>query len=369
MKTKKSKNVSAKLKSVYRNIVKYIKSHRVLKWVIYIIGGLVAALGVFLLVIYLFFIFYHSKHKDEPYKYGVTFISSYAKYFDVDPKETMTALRDDLGFKRFRLVSYWKEIESQEGNYDFSELDWQLDEVRKVDGEVSLAIGLRQPRWPECHMPQWLEGQPKEVWYPKLQKFLTKVTQRYKDDPVIVSYQLENEHHLNVFGECTDFSRERLKEEYDLVKSIDPNTPIILSLANNYFGVPTGQPRADEYGVSVYKRVFDSNVTNNYLEYPFPAWYYGGRAGMTELLTGRSSMLHELQAEPWTPTDMKTSSIEEQNKSMDEKRLIERIDYARRTGFTTIDFWGGEWWYWRKIKFNDPSLWNVVKQDIKNEEL
>lgn len=368
MKTKKTKRFKKAIRSYYVATKSYIKRHAFVRWVLYIIGTLLAALALFLLVIYLFFIFYNTKHKNESRTYGVTFISSYARYFDLDPKETMLALRDDLGFKRFRLVSYWKEIESQEGSYDFSDLDWQLENVRAVDGEVTLSIGLRQPRWPECHMPSWLEGQPKDVWYPKLQKYMTAVIERYKDDPVIVSYQLENEHLLEAFGECKDFIRQRLQEEFDLVKSIDPDTPIILSLANNYFGVPTGKPRADEFGVSVYKRVFDSTVTKRYFEYPFPAWYYGGRAGMTEALTGRSSMLHELQAEPWTPTQMKTSSIEEQSKSMDATRLRERIKYARGTGFNTIDLWGGEWWYWRKVKFNDPSLWNVVQQDIKNVE-
>jgi len=39
-----------------------------------------------------------------------------------------------------------------------------------------------------------------------------------------------------------------------------------------------------------------------------------------------------------------------------------------------IDLWGAEWWYWRKVKFNDPSLWNTAKESIKetndhNQEL
>ena len=112
MKTKKTKRFKKAIRSYYVATKSYIKRHAFVRWVLYIIGTLLAALALFLLVIYLFFIFYNTKHKNESRTYGVTFISSYARYFDLDPKETMLALRDDLGFKRFRLFSYWKEIES-----------------------------------------------------------------------------------------------------------------------------------------------------------------------------------------------------------------------------------------------------------------
>jgi hypothetical protein len=52
---------------------------------------------------------------------------------------------------------------------------------------------------------------------------------------------------------------------------------------------------------------------------------------------------------------------------MDAKRLKERISYGEAIGFRDIDLWGGEWWYWRKVKFNDPSLWNTIKQEIPKE--
>jgi hypothetical protein len=326
------------------------------------------ALGLIIFVgqAYATALWYQRKHSSEPLVYGVSYIADYARYLNVDPKETLLALRDDLNFKRFRLVSYWDNIEKVPGKYDFSELDWQFEKINEVGGEVSLSIGLRQPRWPECHQPSWMDKQPRSVWYPELKKFMTAVVQRYKDNPALVSYQLENEYYLRVFADCGDPDRQRLIEEFELVKKIDPNTPIIISLSNNYLGIPVGKPRADQIGVSVYKRVWDKTITKRYFEYPFPSWYYSWRAGMTEIVTGKSSMLHELQAEPWPPMPVPEASIEEQNKSMDAKRLAERIRYGKDTGFRDIDLWGGEWWYWRKIKFNDPSLWNTVKREIPN---
>jgi Beta-galactosidase len=329
---------------------------------------LVAFITVFTAQAYAIAYWYQQQHKDEKLTYGVTFIANYARYFDLDPQETFLALRDDLGFKRFRLVSYWKNIEPVNGQYDFSELDWQFEKVKEVDGKVTLAIGLRQPRWPECHFPEWVPNhQDEAAWYGELEQYMTTVIERYKDHPSLDSYQLENEHFLTVFGECPVPTRERLQKEFDLVKSLDKDTPVIISYANNYFGVSVNEPLPDIVGVSVYKRVFDYTVTKRYFEYPFTPWYYAWRAGQQEILTGRSSMLHELQAEPWAPVAIKDASIEEQSKSMNSKRLTERIKYGKDIGFKDIDLWGGEWWYWRKVKFNDPSLWETVRANIPPE--
>jgi len=309
---------------------------------------------------------YQKKHQNEPLNFGVSFIADYARHLELDEKKAFLALRDELGFKRFRLVSYWEDIEKSPGHYDFSELDWQFDRVGEVQGQVTLSIGLRQPRWPECHIPGFYADLPNDVWYPKLKNFMKATVERYKNRPELQSYQLENEYFLRVFGECKKYGteRSRLIDEFHLVKSIDNEHPIILSLANNYFGIPTGQPRADQFGISVYKRVFDYTVTKRYLEYPFPSWYYSWRSGLTEIFTGRSSMIHELQAEPWPPTDIKQTSAREQNESMDAKRLRERISYGKNTPFRDIDLWGGEWWYWRKTHFHDPSLWEVIKEEV-----
>jgi len=180
-----------------------------------------------------------------------------------------------------------------------------------------------------------------------------------------LSYQLENEYYLSAFANCPDSTKDRIIDEFKLVKSLDAKTPIIISLSNNYLGIPISQPRPDQYGVSVYKLVYDKTITHNYFEYPFPDWYYTWRAALTEIVTGKSSMLHELQAEPWPPTGILNSSQEELSKSMNATLLQKRIQYGKDTGFKDIDLWGGEYWYYEKTKFNDPSLWNVVKKSIQ----
>lgn len=309
---------------------------------------------------------YMYRHADEPLTIGATFIPSYAEYFDLNPEDTMQAIIDDLGIRRFRLVSYWNRIEPEKGQYNWDELDWQFDKVEENGGTVSLAIGLRQPRWPECHWPQWAQDEPQEVWQEDLLTYMGAVIERYKDRASLVSYQLENEYFLDVFGDCPDHTRERLVKEFDFVRDLDPDTPIIVSRSNNAVpSWPVGAPRGDKIGASIYKRVWDRTVTKRYFEYPFPPWYYAFLAGGAELTTGRNTFIHELQLEPWPPEDIKSASLEEQDKSLPPEDLADRIQYGVDTGMRTIDFWGVEWWYWRKIKMNDPSFWEIGRDKIQ----
>lgn len=305
-------------------------------------------------------------HKDQPYQIGVTFIPRYARYLEVDPKETFQAILDDLQPTNVRLVSYWNDIEKERGTYDFSELDWQMDMAEKAGAKVSLAIGLRQPRWPECHMPQWHLNQPKEIWYGDLKNVMGATVGRYKTHPALESYQLENEFFLSVFGECPDFTRDRLIDEYFYVKGLDPGHPVIISRSNNAIGFPINEPQPDAFGVSVYKRVWDRTITRRYVEYPFPAWFYGFLAGGGKIITGKELMIHELQAEAWTPDGMeiKTAPVEELYKSMNPERLEGRFNYAKGSGIKRMDLWGAEWWYAMKVNRGEPELWSTAVREF-----
>ncbi len=329
------------------------------------------SVSLFLLIIYsgMYGIakWYTFKHRHEPLKMGVTFVPDYARYLGVKPKATMQAMIDDLGVKQFRLVSYWEDIEETPGKYDFSELDWQLAKAKAAGAKVSLAIGLRQPRWPERHPPTWAVNKPKSFWYPRLKKFMTATINRYKDNPIIESYQLENEYFNKVFGECKDFDRDRLVDEFNLVKRLDPSRKLIISRSNNGIGIPIGQPTPDEYAVSVYKRVWDKNVTKRYYEYPFPSWFYGFLAGAQEIAQGKNMIIHELQAEAWPRDiyDIRNAPVEELYKSLSPERLKGRFEYGKATGMKSMDLWGAEWWYQMKVIRGQPELWDVAREEFR----
>lgn len=312
---------------------------------------------------------YAAKHADEPLQIGVTFIPNYARHFGLDPKQTLNAIIDELGITRLRLVSYWSIGEPVNGQYAFDEFDWQFRMAEQKGVKVSLAIGLRQPRWPECHMPKWAESMPKQQWSAELKEYMQAVIERYRSSPALESYQLENEFFMDVFGICPDHSRERLVDEYAFVKSIDATHPVVISRSNNWIGIPTGDPRPDQFGISVYKRVWDKTITKRYYEYPLPPWFYGFLAGAGEIATGKSMIIHELQAEAWLPEGFNINNpndVAEMEKSMNPERLQARIKYAADTGMRTIDLWGAEWWYWQKQKLNQPDLWQAAQTSIQD---
>lgn len=299
---------------------------------------------------------------------GVTFVPEYASYLGVDPQQTMDALINDAGVRHFRLTSYWNSIETSPGHYDFSQLDWQFAKANAAHATINLTVGLRQPRWPECHAPEFYDtSKPESQWYPQLKAFMTAVVNRYKNNPALSGYQLENEYFLQqfgFFGACHDFNRARLVDEYTLLKKLDPKHQIIIGRSNNDLGWPVGAPTPDIYSVSVYQRVWDATFTHRYLQYPFPAWYYAFLAGWQKLFTGRAMLIGELQAEPWPPkgSGIKNISLEEQNKSFNADRLKTTVQFGKGTGMKTIDLWGAEYWYYRKEKLHDPSVWQAAKE-------
>ncbi len=304
--------------------------------------------------------------QSKPLEQGVSFIPDYASSLGLDPQQTMDALTG-IGVKHFRLVSYWSDMEPAPGRYDFSQLDWQFQKAEKAHAKVILTLGLRQPRWPECHYPDWVDiSKPQSQWQPQLETFMKKVINRYKDSPSLEKYQLENEYFLKGFGYCPNMDRQRLVDEYNLVKRADPNHPVVIPRSNNAIGMPVGQPQPDEFSVSVYKRIWEAGITHRYFEYPMPAWYYGFLAGTQKIFQHKDMMIGELQAEAWPPNgkSIQQISLAEQNKSLDAGRLKNRFQFGRATGMREIYLWGAEYWYYRKVVLHDPSLWNVAQQEF-----
>lgn len=337
-------------------------------WTRKITAVVIVLVTIAVFAMYLVAQWYISSNQDKPYQMGATFIAPYARFYGLDAEDTLTAMTDDLGFEHLRLVSYWNIHESEQGIYDFSDLDWQFEHAEARDVSVSLAIGLRQPRWPECHKPSWAEGLPYDQWYPALKDYMQATIERYKDSPSLVSYQLENEFLLEVFGECPDHNRERLIDEFNFVKELDPDTPVIVSRSNNATpSWPVGEPRADVIGASIYKRVWDGTITKRYFEYPLPPWFYAFLAGGAKLTTGVDTVIHELQAESWLPQgyDMRTAPTEELYKSLDPDMLRARFQYGRDTGIRELDLWGVEWWYSRKINDGDDALWEIAREELE----
>lgn len=301
-------------------------------------------------------------------QYGVSFSPQFAEELGVNWKSNFTALLDGMQFKRYRLMTYWNRIEKQPSVYDYSEIDWQMEQAAKRGYKVSLALGLRQPRWPECHQPNWakdLYSTDKDKWRTSLNAYITNTVERYKNHPALESWQLENEAVNSWFGECQDRDRQRLRDEFALVKSIDNKHQVNMSLSDQH-GFPAGTPVPDMYGFSVYRIVWnDKTPIKFYITYPTPVWYHRLRAFLINHIKHREVFVHELQVEPWGPVPTKQMTIVEQDESMNPKQIEKNMIFARKIGKPGIYMWGSEWWYWRKTVLHDSQPWDRVKLELQ----
>ncbi len=293
-------------------------------------------------------------------QFGVSFSLKQCRGFGIDPKDTLKFLIDEMGFKRFRLMSYWDEHEISSGAYNFSQLDWQIKMVEAVGGTITLCVGARQPRWPESHYPQWALDLSQKERDSALLRFNEQVIKRYRSKKCLVSWQLENEALNRGFGVNGNFDRKRLRAELDKLRELDSKHPIIMSTSNTW-GIPLRRPRPDLFGFTLYRVQFVNGV---YKRSRLPYLWYRFRAALIKLFTLRSSFIHELQAEPWGPTSTQDLSSIEQDKSMNAEQLQTNLSFAKSTGLYPFDLWGGEWWYWRKLQ-GDDKLRRVVYEQIK----
>ncbi|HET9850752.1 MAG TPA: beta-galactosidase [Candidatus Saccharimonadales bacterium] len=302
-------------------------------------------------------------------QFGVSFSIEYAEELGNNWRANYQALLNDLGFKRLRLMSYWELVEPQKGKYDFKDLDWQFAQANAHHAKITLAIGLRQPRWPECHEPNWAKADPIEsaAWKANLYSFITTVVNHYKNNPALESYQLENEPENNWFGGCREGAapKSRLSYEFNMVKKLDPSHPVWMSLSDEH-GLPLGKPVPDAYGFSIYRVVYSTNTPIHfYITYPITDWYHRLRVWLIKEIQHRPVYVHELQLEPWGSKPTEDLTIAQQNKSMSVAQIHKSIAYSEKTGIRLQYMWGGEWWYWRKTHFNDSGPWNAIKEELK----
>ena len=337
-----------------------VKKHHQLKYKILHASLYTAAVTVFL--IFSFGLFFRYSNRNQPTEVGVSFSLKQAANFELDPQSTLQSLTSTAGFKKLRLMSYWDIHEPSRNNYDFSELDWQFEQARASGATVSLAIGQRQPRWPECHAPEWAEILPDQEYYSQLQSYIAQVIERYSNHPNLVSYQYENEAANRLFGECRELNKQEFVAGYNLVKSLDADTPVIVNVSNTA-GIPMREPIGDAVGFSIYKTAhfnsFGFGVQWHY--WYVPTWWHGFRAQLIESLHNTPTFAHEVQAEPWGPRNIWDMSESEQLDYMSLSDVQKNVEFTRRSGLAEQYVWGGEWYVWRALRYDDTQFLDYFK--------
>jgi hypothetical protein len=290
--------------------------------------------------------------------WGVTYSKDFTTFLGLDWQATYLAVINDLGVKNIRLPIYWEDIEAKEGTYDFSNYDWLLSQGAAKGIKFILVVGRRQPRWPECHTPDWSKNYNEQVLRPKIAAMITATVNHYKNEPAIAAWQVENEPLLDSFGICPPSDYGWLQQEVALVKNLDQR-PGIVTASGELSNWQKETALADNFGTTVYRVVW--GYWTGYLRYPWPEWYYGLKLKTTSLAPNKA-IIAELQAEPWAPnTSLDQLPKAEADKSFTLTQFRANLQYAINTHFSQAYLWGVEWWYLEKTR-GRPEFWNEAKK-------
>ncbi len=276
---------------------------------------------------------------DQGTTFGVSYSPRYATQLGLDPQKTYLSILEDLKVRNLRLSAYWDEVEPSPGNFDFSNLDWYLNQAEKYQANVILAVGYKLPRWPECRAPKWAISDLRENQL----RMVGAVIKRYDQNPTITSYQIENEPLLD-FGVCPPVDREFLDKEIRFVRTLTKK-PIIITDSGELRAWRTPMQYSDIFGTTLYRTA--SNPWFGPFQYPLRPWFYRVKSELVRKIfaqNNQKTIISELQAEPW------------QGNNYSIKQFQETVDFAKKTGFSEAYLWGVEWWYYMAQKGHPEYL-------------
>ncbi len=294
--------------------------------------------------------------------YGVSFSPLHATELGLDWKKAYSAMLSDLGVKHVRLSAYWQDIESKEGVFDFSDMDFEMNEAKRSGTSVIFSVGRRLPVWPECHAPEWEWPLDKETGEKKLLEYIEKTVNHYKNYGNITYWQVENEAFFTIYAKdwCKPFDETFFQKEIALVKKLDPSHPILVTDSGELGGWWGARKSGDVFGSSLY--LYAWNKTFGQFRYPISPGFYRARENFTDFLFGKKKMiLSELGLEPWLLTPIKDAPIDLQLSRMDINKFNTIVSFAKDTGFEEQYLWGVEWWYYMRQN-NHPEFWDTAKK-------
>jgi len=339
------------------------KQPKKLTWLAGALPFVASVMGFLFISSLLMMSIFYLRHKDDTEVIGVSFSQVQADRFGINWRDAYIATLDDLGFRNIRVATYWDRIEKSPSEYDFSELDFMVQEAEKRNAKLKVVVGQKVIRWPECFYPAWLDKNNPELVAERTNELITETVNRYKNSPAIESWQVENEFLLKTFGECPkqNLTNEALSREIETVRTLDPSRPIELTQSNQN-GFPFLGPNTETFGFSMY-RVVHNNVFGYYV-YPQTGIYNFWKAALIETYRDTRVTIHELQGEAWGSRGNEELSWEEAQRSMSPKQLRDNLTYARQTQIKTMYLWGAEWWYWLKETQGKPEMWETVKNEV-----
>ena len=315
--------------------------------------------------------------------YGIDFSCRQAEWLGVDCHTAYLAILDQLDVRHVRLSAYWSEIEPSPGQYDFSELDWQIQQAADRGVDVTLSVGIKGQRAPEFYLPDWVRagrripdgGSPADdpAIAPAALDFVRVTVEHEAGRSAIEVWQVENEPYVHFWRTAHDWSLPQwfVAREAAEIRAADPaHRPLLITHASWLRTDSTWQQilqTADVVGEAVYSKRQRGPLAGIYL-YPFrigPLTPDLPGQERTAKREGKAVWISELQAEPfeapWVDLQQRQSCAVP---SISPALLRANLTLAARSGAERAYLWGAEWWYYCLTVHDDPSLWQIARQAL-----
>lgn len=325
---------------------------------------------------------------------GISFRPLQARALGLDPRRALTEL---LGypFPLLRLAAYWSDLEPQAGRLATAELDEQIEVAAAAGKKIILCVGaVKAFGYPEFFVPAHQLSQPlpehtliSPQSHPRLLEaaatFVTRMVERYREQPAIVGWQVEHEP-VDPLGMehswrlCAAFAG----HEVAAVRAADATRPVVVTgflptsvpvrlqqhwrTRDQGDSVALATDLADIVGLNIYPRhaLVRIGPRTAYLVGRPHRWQQRVRAGLcTEIArSGRRLMVTEGQAEPWETVTTPPSPAGLGMFSCLPEHLISNYNAAieltsgTACGLWAYLFWGAEYWLTRRDQGDDSYL-------------
>jgi hypothetical protein len=311
---------------------------------------------------------------------GTSFTRWRAEALGLDYQRAFTRLCG-MGFRLIRLSASWREIDQ----FGYAHLDWLMEEAVRTGQRVVLTAGIKALGWPEFYLPSRLD--PVAPFSSNIARgplvgralaFVRELVLRYRQNAMLVAWQLENEPFNRSGPHAWWIGRRMLFAEARAARSLDGRPVIVTTFAHFNDGLDRASSRyrsawkrrlslrlpAEREALAVLRRddILGLDV------YRAIGWWRSAeeqevaRAQDDQLdhvrrwqriarEQGKRLWITEAQAEPW----------EASARTHGDPRSVGPSDMVSlATGLVDLDveallLWGSEYWLWRDA--NGDARW------------
>ncbi|OGD92381.1 hypothetical protein A2697_00895 [Candidatus Curtissbacteria bacterium RIFCSPHIGHO2_01_FULL_41_44] len=324
--------------------------------------------------------------------YGTSYSFEQAGWYGLEPREAYVKLLDEFNFDWARLPFFWDEMVDQSGKLVIDDLKFAIEEAKKRNVKVVIALGVKTPYYPEFHLPNEVRSKIKfgnrlTADHP-IAKDLIEVDREVVGElsvyDNIIFWQVENEPLIgNVNRWKIDPSL--VAAEVDVVRKTDPGKrPIILNHAAVGFYdksweelLPILKP-GDVFAVNAFFKtkgidLFNAKIFNREIHIFWPdhfVWpvYSWGLASpdLSEIkkkveANGNRFWILEMQAEPYIK---KLEEAQDLFLSFEPADIKAADSFLKSYEIESVGLWGAHFWQYREKK--GDQTWTQTIKDVVN---